>query len=44
MEVRHDKGGKDISGGSYMGVSTGAACGSYDLALNKLKLAQIYIF
>ena len=31
MEVRHDKSGKDISGGSHMAVSTGAAGGTSDL-------------
>ena len=30
-EVRHDKSGEDISGGSYMGVRIGAACGSHGL-------------
>ena len=33
MEVRHDESGKDISGGSYMVVSAGAAGGSHDLVL-----------
>ena len=31
MEVRHDKSGKDISGGSHMAVSTGAAGGTDDI-------------
>ncbi len=31
MEVRHDKSGKDISGCSYMVVSTCAAGGSHDI-------------
>lgn len=31
MEVRHDKSGKDIPGGSHMAVSTGAAGGTSDL-------------
>lgn len=31
MEVRHDKSGKDISGGSHMAVSAGAAGGTSDL-------------
>ena len=31
VEVRHDKSGKDISGGSHMAVSTGAAGGTSDL-------------
>lgn len=31
MEVRHDKSGKDISGGSHMAVGTGAAGGTSDL-------------
>lgn len=31
MEVRHDKSGKDISGGSHMAVSTGAAGGTSNL-------------
>lgn len=31
MEVRHDKSGKDISGGSHMAVSTGAAGGTHDI-------------
>ena len=31
MEVRHDKSGKDISGGSHMAVSTGAVGGTSDL-------------
>ena len=30
MEVRHDKSGKDIPGGSHMAVSTGAAGGTSD--------------
>lgn len=33
MEVRHDKGGEDISGGSYMAVSAGTAGSSHDLKL-----------
>ena len=33
MEVRHDKSGKDISGGSHMAVSTGAVGGTSDLEL-----------
>lgn len=37
MEVRHDKSGKDISGGSHMAVSTGADCGTDDI----VKLHQI---
>lgn len=31
VEVRHDKSGKDISGGSHMAVSAGAAGGTSDL-------------
>lgn len=31
MEVRHDKSGKDISGGSHMAVSVGAAGGTSDI-------------
>ncbi len=31
MEVLHDKSGKDISGGSHMAVSTGAAGGASNL-------------
>ena len=31
MEVRHDKSGKDIPGGSHMAVSAGAAGGTSDL-------------
>ena len=31
MEVRHDKSGKDISGGSHMAVGAGADCGTSDL-------------
>lgn len=31
VEVRHDKSGKDIPGGSHMAVSTGAAGGTFDL-------------
>ena len=31
MEVRHDKSGKDISGGSHMVVGAGAAGGTSDL-------------
>lgn len=34
VEVRHDKSGKDISGGSYMAVSAGTAGGTHDLVLN----------
>lgn len=37
VEVRYDKGSKDISGGSHMAVSTGADCGTDDI----VKLHQI---
>ena len=41
VEVRHDKSGKDISGGSHMAVSTGAVGGTSDLEFISLSLIHI---